>query len=265
MNDLVRLLVRRWRWTAAGLVLAVGAAIGSYALVGPTYSYTTTVLLLPPPVDSSPAPGQVDYTKGNPLFYLGALNQARDILIGTMNSRDAQEQLATDYPGTSNEISQDVLGSSPVVVITGSSGSDEQARQLVRHIAGQLPGTLRQLQSGLGVEDTSALITAHRLTQDSEPAVSHKSQVRSAILAGGGCAVLVLMLVALLDALVSLRGGRHGTARGSGGESVEGDAASGPGPAPADPVRAGKEDPGQPVRAGARSGADDDVPADPGR
>ncbi len=222
MGDITGTLLRRWPLSLLGLVAAAAAAVGMFLSTGPTYSYTSTVVLLPPKVDTAPKPGVVDYTKGNPLLFLSTLTQARDILIASLNTRDSEARLTEMLPDATSEVSKDILDSGPVVVITGESPSDDEARRVVQVITAGIPGTLEDLQSGLGVDDSSA-ITSHVLTHDTVPTVSHKSQLRGAILAGGAVGLLSALGVLLLDlALTALRS-RRDRRRGLRGRRRGGD------------------------------------------
>lgn len=209
------MLARRWPLAVVAVVVALGGAVHSFTSTGPTYSFTSTVLLLPPAVDTHPAPGSPDYTRGNPLFYLGALNQARDILVATLNSRDAQEKLSRSFSSAGNEISPDIVGSSPVVIVTGKGSDKTEARGVVQYVVKELPSTLKGLQSGLGVSP-SAMITSNLLTEDTVPSVSHKAQIRAALLVGGVLGALALASIRFLDIMLLGRSQRKNSKGGRG-------------------------------------------------
>lgn len=213
MSGIGGLLRRRWKLSVLTFVLCVLAAAGAGLSASPTYSFSSTVLLLPPKINVKAEPGTVDYTRGNPLFYLGALNQTRDILIGSLSSQAQQADLAQRYPGVVVAAAPDVLGSGPVIVVEASGTSAEQVAAAAKYRVRSLPALLSGMQRGLGIAP-DAMVTSNLITEDREPTVSHKSQIRMGIGAGGAIAALGLVLIAVIDTLA--RGRRTSSERGRG-------------------------------------------------
>ncbi|MFT4287059.1 hypothetical protein [Nocardioides sp.] len=208
MGSLIAALWRRKLLTALAALLAAVAGYVVAMTGGPTYSYSATTVLLPPGPARNVAPDTTDYTLGNPLFFLGNLNQARDILIGAMTSKDVEAAIARKYPGTTYSVDGDVLSSAPVVVLT-AIGSDEQiSKDLVGDLVARLPVVLADVQQGVGVE-ADAQITSYQLTAEAEPVVSHKAQLRSAIVAVGASAVVLIFLIGAIDGLLRARQARR--------------------------------------------------------
>ncbi|WP_141014141.1 Wzz/FepE/Etk N-terminal domain-containing protein [Nocardioides sambongensis] len=211
MQGIVEVLWRR-RWFAlAAIVLTVAGAVALGLRASPSYSYSSTVLLLPPELSRVQEPDTVDYTKGNPLFYLGSLTQSRDILINGLSARDIQSDLAKAYPTTAFAIEPDILSSTPVVVITATSSSDAEASAAAAQLTAMVPTELAQLQAGLGVEE-DAQITSHDVLEDTTPEVSHKGQIRQALVGGAGLALLLMLAIGAIDGLLRARAARRSNA-----------------------------------------------------
>lgn len=207
MIELLAILRRRWPLTVIAMLLVAAATVGAWTKSSPTYTYTSTILLLPPDTTTSkPAdPGTVDFTKGNPLFYVAALNQTRDILIGQLTSKDTRESAAEKYPGVSYTAAGDVLGSSPVVVIATTGVSDATTRAAIHGISDSASAVLTSLQQRLGIK-SDAMIRSQGLSTDQRPTVSNKSRIRRSVMVVGGVGGLAVTAIALLDVL--LRGRR---------------------------------------------------------
>lgn len=204
MEEILGAIRRRWILGALGLVVSIAAMVGAMSTVGPTYAYGGTILLLPPAISTHLPPGTVDYTRGNPLFYLGALSQSRDILISQLDSKQVQQEMGHRFPGVAYSASSDILNSGPVVVLTTSGSSSQLAKSAIDYLAQATPRTLATLQERLGI-NTDARIRSEALTTDDTPTVSHKAALRRAIFAGGAVAALCLLSIMLLDNLLLRR------------------------------------------------------------
>lgn len=215
LGTFIGVLWRRRVLTLLALVLAVGSGVAYAVHTGPSYSYSSTVLLLPPDTARKQAEGHVDYTAGNPLFYLGSLEQARDILVSSMSSNDTQEVLLRQFPGATFTVSGDALSSSPVVVVSTTSKDRTAAGGLVRAVTARVPGVLAGIQTQLRI-DAGSRITSDVLVTDTRPAVSHKGQIRRAIMATGGLGLVLLFLIGALDAWLRGRGRREPVAAPTG-------------------------------------------------
>lgn len=204
MGSILAALRRRKVLTVLGLLLTFAAAYLGASRTGSSYSYTSSSLLLPPAISAHVPLGTVDYTRGNPLFFLSNLNQSRDILIGALTAENRVAAVTRRFPGVQYTVEPDVLGSSPVVVITTTGTSESATLRATHYLNDQLPAVLTQLQVGLGIQ-RDALITVHSLTQDQAPSVSHKGQVRQGITAAGGMGLLTMFGIALIDGMAMSR------------------------------------------------------------
>ena len=208
MGDIFGALRRQWILALLCLVLALSATLLTVQRSKPTYSYSSTLLLLPPKVSRVTDPSTPDYTHGNPLFFLNSLDQTRDILIGSMTSGETQEEVADRFGAVTYTVTPDILGSGPVIVVTAEATSDAAAAAAREELVKLVPDRLTKLQSQVGVE-TSAMITATAITDDATPAISHKAQVRSAITTFGALVVLALFFIGIVDALRVARSNRR--------------------------------------------------------
>ena len=72
--DVLRLLWRRWYITIPGVLLAVAAVMGAWAVVGPQYQRAGTQMLLP---------GEANLPEGatNPFLFIGGLQLPADVQL----------------------------------------------------------------------------------------------------------------------------------------------------------------------------------------
>lgn len=201
LGDIAGALRRRWLLATMGLLVVVLSAGFMMWKSSPTYSYSSTVLLLPPKVEqTTDDPSVPSYTQGNPLFFLGSLSEARDVLIASLTSSELQKSMADRFPSATYTATRDVLNSSPVVVITVEGTSDDDAAGSLAELTGGVARRLQTLQTNLGIT-RDAQITSHTLTEDTSPAVSHNDQIRRALIVAGGLGVLVVFLIGAVDAV----------------------------------------------------------------
>ena len=118
MSDITSAVRRRWVLAVVCLALILLATVAAVQRSGPTYQSHATVLLVPPHIPRSQPTSGPDYTQGNPLFYLGALEQTRDVLIGSLTSRRTQAEVVRRFPGSSYDVAPDLLNSAAVVELT---------------------------------------------------------------------------------------------------------------------------------------------------
>ena len=186
-----------------------------------------------------PAQDGADYTRGNPLFYLGSLTQTRDILVGVMTAKDAAEDVAEAFPGVTYSAAPDVLGSAPVVVLTVQGADPVVAGEAVTAITDSVPRHLNEIQGGLQIKKT-ARITAYTLTRQASPTASHKDRIRAGVMVGGALGLLALFAIGAGDALLLARRRSRPGAPEEAAEGVEepeplpeAEALPGPEPGPA--------------------------------
>jgi len=225
MSDITSAVRRRWVLALVCLALILAATVAAVQRSGPTYQSHATVLLVPPHISSSQPTSGPDYTQGNPLFYLGALEQTRDVLIGSLTSRRTQAELGSKFPGSTYGVAPDLLNSAAVLELTVGSNSAAETTALLEALTQEAPQSLALVQDGLRVPG-NARITSQVLAKDASPTVSHKGQIRLGIEVAAALALLSLFLIAGIDSILRTRRRRHDDAVGDdpeGGEMVEPD------------------------------------------
>lgn len=197
-----RTLRRRWYLTVVVLALTVGATGYVVLQVGPDYQAEGSALVFPPS-SSVRKDGAVE-TEGNPYLALSGVSQARDVVIRALKSRSVQTEWGERFPGMEYEVTPDFTNSAPIILFEVEGGSADGAVTALDDLMARVPQTLQDLQGGLGLRQ-DGFVTARRLTQDSQPAVVRKSQVRAGLMAGAVTAGIGLLLLALLDSLLTAR------------------------------------------------------------
>ena len=218
LQELWATLVRRWYLVVAAVVLTVGAGIGAWHLLGPTYEAKAAILMVPP---GTTIDRKTDNSAdGNPFLALGGLSQARDIVIQAVTSQTTFEDLCTrkgdtDYlqmqaelcksrPGVKFEVTPDFTSNAPIVLVTVKADTSTNATVALTTMAEEIPTALADLQSEFKLR-ARALITSMPIVIDEQPMTVHKTQIRAAIAAGGGVMAVSLLAIALIDGLVGPR------------------------------------------------------------
>jgi hypothetical protein len=206
-------LLRRWYLLVAALLCTSAATVFFVNRIGPTYEAQGTTLLFPPV--ATVQQGDVTQTLGNPYLMLGGLTQARDIVIRTITSKSAREQLAKAHPDVQYTATQDYTTGGPLVLVTTKAPTADEAVAGLDAVVAEIPKSLEALQADLDL-DSNAQITSKQITADRTPDVVHKSQIRGGIVVGAAVLVVSLLLIGLFDGLASSRGASR---RGGGGGS----------------------------------------------
>lgn len=195
-------LLRRWYLTLVGVAVAVGVTAIITINVGPTYKAEGTLVLFPP--TTTLKAGSSLETQGNPYLMLGGLNQARDIVIRTMNSGSAMARFSTNHPLATYQASPDFTTSGPIILLDVESRTSDGAVAGLKTAMDTVPVTLESLQAGLGLPAT-AEISSKVLTTDIKPEVVHSGQIRTGILVGVAVLATMFFLLGLVDGLLEAR------------------------------------------------------------
>jgi uncharacterized protein involved in exopolysaccharide biosynthesis len=201
IGDAWRTLLRRWYLLVIVLAIVGGTTNLAMARVGPSYEAVGSVLVFPP--DSTDRQGNTP-TDVNPYLELSTLTQARDIVIRTITSKSIQDEFEERFPETTFKAVPDPTNSAPIVLFTVESKSGQDATEALDQLMLQVPQTLSDLQRGLPLRKAE-IITSMPLTQDSEPEVVRKMQVRAGIASGAAALAVGLLLIALIDGVLTRR------------------------------------------------------------
>jgi hypothetical protein len=191
--DTLRGLVRRWYIVVPGILLAVAAAVGAFAVVHPGYQRTASQVLLP-------GEGTVPPGATNPFLFLGGLTQAADLVVQVMKSDQGLAAVSAEYPGTTVVVQRDPTTSGPVIQIVVTAKSDAAAAGALSALVEKSDEVLTRLQTEQHV-DAKDRMTISTLTQDTSSTLQQKTRIL--MTAGAGLTVLILTLVvaSLVDGL----------------------------------------------------------------
>lgn len=201
MKVFLRTLAHRWPILVIVLVLTGVSTYAMLGRVGPTYESVGSTLIFPPADVDGPGP---ELSGGNPYLELSGLTQARDIVIRTLTSKAVRTDVEEAFPGMSFEATPDFTNSAPIILFTVEAETPEVATQALINLMGRVPDTLANLQENQALTDR-ARITSLALTEDIEPTVVRKDQVRAGILVGAGTLGIGLLFIALLDGMLAVR------------------------------------------------------------
>ena len=100
----------------------------------------------------------------------------------------------------------DVMNNAPIIIVTVESPAPDTAVDGVSNIMSLVPTTLTKLQEGLGL-DANSVITSKRADRRPASGISHKDQIRAAVVAAAVTVGLGLLLIGLIDGLLTARAG----------------------------------------------------------
>ena len=206
LRDVLSTVLRRWYLTIPLLILALTGSVGVWQRVGTVYGVTGSMVLIPPPaVVEAQQASQAGYAPRNPLFYLGGLNYARDIIVTSVSSESFADEMYLKHRAVVT-LSAPTNSGAPILEIDVSSPSAQGAVQAKADVLQQVPQRTEALQEGLGIarQDRLTLMT---LSGNSTPTADHKKQVEFSV------AVFVVLLAAggLGVAVLDTRGSRTGS------------------------------------------------------
>ncbi len=205
LREFTKALRRRWLVALFVVAIAAGAGWGMAEIVGPRYSAVTTAVLIPPKSTVDAASEVSRYAPPNPLLYLGGLSQARDLVIRKLEAREVADHIGKTVPGADFEVAPDVTSSGPIIVATAYAGSPGGALKAMTELEHALTSSLQEVQKDLNISGANA-ISMLILTADTQARVERKQQLQLAVLTVGAILVTGLLLLALLDGLLEVRG-----------------------------------------------------------
>jgi hypothetical protein len=191
-----RVLLRRWYAVLIGLVLSVGMCLAVSQVVSPSYQIKAMMVVLPPRT----AVG----TNGNPFLGLGGLGSVADVLSRSMMDGNTVQSLVKLGANDKYLVAQDVTSAGPVILVTSTGGTPADAVDTLRIVKEQLPDKLLKLQLATHVPENS-LITLSQISQDEQPTIVRKSQIRAMFGVAALGLTLTLVLTGFLDGLLMRR------------------------------------------------------------
>lgn len=189
-------LRRRWYLIPIGIMVTLLLCLLAGHVVAARYVVAARVLLVPATPASDPL--------ANPYLSLGGLEPATSVLARTISSGDAARDLQSSGSTGTYAVGQDPLTAGPVLLVTIEDSTSAAALKTLDVVLKQLPRTLQQLQVQVGVPATS-MIKSSIISQDSQPQIARKSQVRAVLVAGAAGAAGTALAAALLDGLLLRR------------------------------------------------------------
>ncbi|GAA1953988.1 hypothetical protein [Microbacterium deminutum] len=203
--EVLRGLWRRWYIVVPGLIIAVTLAVTMWFVIKPGYQRTASQLLLP---------GSTSVPQGENVFlYIDGLSQVADVVVRTVGAETDLGQILDGHPGASAVVGRDVATAGPVILITVTATSDDEAAELLSTLVGRTVSTLSRLQADEGIPKRSQ-ITAITLTQDQRSVIEQKTRMTIAAGVGIGMVALTILIASVVDGFARRpnRGrGRHGS------------------------------------------------------
>lgn len=200
-------LLRRWYLVLGAVALAAAAVAFSLGRSVPTYQAEGVVLVFPP-TQTTVVNGERQ-TPGNPFLELGGLAPIRDLLIRTMTATTFQMEMAEKHPNAGFQVASDFTTDGPLLVITVTAPSNDEAISALNEITGSVPRLLKELQAGKNFPKRAPRVTSMDVTKDTVAAPDTSGPVRSAIVAGAGVFTVLLLGIGLTDGLLRRRREAH--------------------------------------------------------
>ncbi|WP_434318695.1 hypothetical protein [Leifsonia sp. P73] len=224
----LRMLWHRWYITFPGLLLAGLCAAGIWYTVPPSYERSATELLLP---------GKNDYPVGsNPLLYVGGLTSSADVLTRAVSADNVLKEVTKDHPGTDVTVQRDGSTSTPLIVITVTSKTNADARDVLSAMVARTASELSALQESQHIKTTDR-ITVEPITVATKSTLQQRTRLVLTVAAGAALAALALLIAALTEGLSRKRRRRADAVEASAADGLADD-----GPADDGPVDAGPAD-----------------------
>lgn len=195
-------LRRRWYLLVAGLVLTGGLVALVLTRLGPTHEIKSSVLLLPPPVSVVGYPNPE--APGNPFLRLDGMDPVVSVLITQLTSERMSDQLLAGSTEGDYQVVEDPLSQAPIIVITATAKTDQEAEAILDRVTAQAPQSLESLQVDAGVLPRTR-ISLVDLVRDDSATVVWKGLVRLVILIVAVGLGGTLLFIGFVDAVARSR------------------------------------------------------------
>ena len=206
LRDLGATLLRRWYLSITGLIGTAALCFVAMNLFPATYEAKATIVLLPP--------ASTVEAGGNPYLQLANLQQAVDVMVRSLSSQSAVDQVEASAPTGDFEVAPDYTTSGPIFIVTAADKTPEATLATLKTVSDMVPPTLIRLQDDLGIASNSQ-ITSDVLTMDVRPETVRKTQFRVLIVAAAIGLLASAMIIALFDSYLNRRKQRRNDDPGS--------------------------------------------------
>ena len=203
LRDLLKALRERWYLVAVGILLTAGLGYFALSAASPTYTTTTSMLLIPPKNSVG--------ARGNPYLNLLGLGPARDALATRVRANPDTQELMEENPTAEITVGPDTTTSGPILLITVSTRSSQESILIRDQLAMAVSPTLDNMQKDLFIRPSSR-ITVSTLASDPKPTKSAKDQLRAIIVAVGVGVSLTIIGTGVLDTFLTRRKSQSKTA-----------------------------------------------------
>ena len=190
-------VVRRRRIALAlTAVIGMAAAAVVFFTSARTYEATAGVLLLPP--------ASTVEEDGNPLLQLGGLQQVVDVVAAEVSDTINEPEFAAGYPNAEIEVAPDGRTSAPTLSVIVHDVDPAAALAIRDEVAAMALNQLQQIQTAIAIDPTRQ-VTAIILTESTTAEEQLTARIRSAIVAGAGVGLALLLLAGLLESILVRR------------------------------------------------------------
>jgi Chain length determinant protein len=231
----LQVIARRWKLVAVCLVVTVVCAFSVGLVMKPTYEAQASVLLYspsgtvgtgsgptPPATSASgPAPPATSASSQNPLYDIGDLSVATDVMAQRMADRSVVEQVNSRGAGGTWTVAQNIETRSPLLVVTSDASTNDESIRTMKNVLAGIDQQLRVLQNQTPTTPSDRVIRTQLVREDPAATAKSGSRVRALV------AVLVLGIIGSFslpfaaDALQAARSRRtrrvQARGKGSGG------------------------------------------------
>lgn len=208
VTQTLRGLLRRWYILVVGLVVAVAVAAGVWTAVPPTYTRTSTQILLP-------GSGMIP-SGSNPYLFVGGLAPAADIIVRGLGSKNVIEEVVRGRAGTTVQVARDQTTSGPVILITVESTSDRDAAAALAAMNQRTATLLDSLQAEENIPERRR-ISVVAVSVDKRGTAEQKQRLMMTGASGAAILVLTVLLASFVDGAMARRRARR--AEDADGES----------------------------------------------
>ncbi|AZZ42248.1 hypothetical protein C0Z11_08060 [Acidipropionibacterium jensenii] len=196
VTQTLRGLLRRWYILVVGLVVAIAVAAGVWSAVPPTYTRTSTQILLP-------GSGMIP-SGSNPYLFVGGLAPAADIIVRGLGSKNVIEEVVQGRAGTTVQVARDQTTSGPVILITVESTSDRDAAAVLSAMNQRTASLLDSLQAEESIPERRR-ISVVAVSVDKRGTAEQKQRLMMTGASGAAVLALSVLVASFVDGAVLRR------------------------------------------------------------